>query len=176
MAAQEVIQQQQLHHVSGESDEEDFFGFKNPGDISDIDFEGLTSDSDDEESDESDGERLDTSQPWSPFLSNVRVEAYVSPTGPTFQPPEDPSALSLLEKLFGDKIINRIVQETNCYVNQKLTNNVENLAHWTDTTSVEIRAYLGVVIMMAINYLPQVALYWSSDVFLGNEAINTIRR
>ena len=109
MAAWEVIEPQQLHNVFGESDEEDFFGFKNPGDISDIDFEGLTSESDDEESDESDGERSDTSQPWSSSLSNVRVEAFVSPTGPTFQPPENPSALSLFEKLFGDEIINRIV-------------------------------------------------------------------
>ena len=30
------------------------------------------------------------------------------------------------------------------------------------------------MIMMAINYLPRVALYWSSDVFLGNEGIKKI--
>ena len=87
-------------------------------------------------------------------MSNIRVEAFVSPTGPTFQQPENPSALSLFEKLFGDEIIDRIVQETNHYAHQKLTNNTENLAHWIDTTRAEIRAYLGIVIMMAINYLP----------------------
>ena len=58
MVAREVIEQQQLHGIFGESDEEeDFFGFENPGDISDIEFEGVTSESHDEESDESDDER-----------------------------------------------------------------------------------------------------------------------
>ena len=101
IAAREVIEQKQLHDVFGESDkEEELFGFENRGDISDIDFEDLTSESDDEESDESDGERLDMSQPWTSSLSNVRVEAFVSLTGPTFQQPENPSALSLFQKLF----------------------------------------------------------------------------
>ena len=50
----------------------------------------------------------------------------------------------------------------------------ERLAKWKDATSNELRAYFGISIVMGINKLPQLALYWSSDPFIGNNGIQSV--
>ena len=52
-------------------------------------------------------------------------------------------------------------------VRQKLANNADRLAKWVDTTVEEIKAFLGLAIMMGINSLPQLAMYWSENPFIG---------
>ncbi|GBP91012.1 PiggyBac transposable element-derived protein 4 [Eumeta japonica] len=70
--------------------------------------------------------------------------------------------VEMFDNFFPVYIVNNIVEQTNLYAHQ---NNCKN---WTDVTSSEIRAYLGVLIMMGLNPLPDVELYWSSDPFYNN--------
>ncbi|KAF9417939.1 hypothetical protein HW555_005084, partial [Spodoptera exigua] len=53
-------------------------------------------------------------------------------------------------------IIESIVVETNRYAEHKQSKN------WTDVTSQEIKAYFGILIMMGLNPLPDMELYWST--------------
>ena len=38
----------------------------------------------------------------------------------------------------------------------------------------ELRAYFGIMIVMGINNLPELDLYWSSDPFYGNQEIKEV--
>ena len=73
---------------------------------------------------------------------------------------------------FNDEILNVIVRETNRYARQKLVG--QALDKWQDVTLFEIKAFLGVCVVMGVNPLPCTADYWSSDPFLGNEGIQKV--
>ena len=62
--------------------------------------------------------------------------------------------------------------ETNRYARQKLM--PAKLGKWTDVNVLELKAYLGVRIIMGINPLPATANYWSTDIYLGNEGIQKV--
>ena len=69
--------------------------------------------------------------------------------------------------LWPNTLCELIAQETNRYaiVDHKLKN-------WSDVTAEELWAFLGIiVIIMGIHRLPEIDNYWSSDRFLGVEAI-----
>ena len=44
---------------------------------------------------------------------------------------------------------------------------------WQETSVDELRALFGVTILMGINLLPQVRMYWDHDEFIGNTGIKT---
>ena len=71
-------------------------------------------------------------------------------------------------------MIDLIVKETNGYARQKLATNIARLNKWQDTTSQEVKAYLGICLIMGINNLPRLAMYWSSDPFIGNTGIQNV--
>ena len=48
------------------------------------------------------------------------------------------------------------------------------LEQWKDITSEEMRAYFGLCIIMGINSLLRIAMYWSSDSFIGNMGIQNV--
>ena len=57
------------------------------------------------------------------------------------------------------------------FKNEPGTNCVSVLGHdpaWYDVTMDEMRAYLGLLIFMGINKLPDYKLHWSKNKFLGN--------
>ena len=67
-----------------------------------------------------------------------------------------------------------IVVETNRYARQKLSTSPERLANFVLVTRAEIKAFMGINIIMGIAKLPQVALYWSSDDYFGNQGIKKV--
>ena len=71
-------------------------------------------------------------------------------------------------------MIDLIVRETNRYARQKLATNIARLNKWQDTTRQEVKAYLGICLIMGINNLPRLAMYWSSDQFIGNMGIQNL--
>ena len=42
-------------------------------------------------------------------------------------------------------------------------------------TLEEIKAFLGVSVVMGVNILPSISDYWSSNQFLGNEGIQKVK-
>lgn len=61
------------------------------------------------------------------------------------------------EKMFTGEVFELIIAETNRYANQK------SVVGWTDIDGPELKAFLGIVIIMGYNILPSMELYWSSD-------------
>ena len=84
--------------------------------------------------------------------------------------PPDASELAYFMLLFTLDIITRLVHETNLYAEQcQAARGVRNSA-WQPTTVEEMRAYIGVNILMGFHQLPEIDHYWSSDDMLGVHA------
>ena len=94
---------------------------------------------------------------WSNRAHPVIVNPCMAQAGPKVPLPQDP--LSLFSLFFDDDLVGLIVDETNRYAQQTLqgTNKV-----W-ETDASEIRAYMGFMILMGINKLPEIRDYWSVD-------------
>ena len=107
-------------------------------------------------------------------MTRIVVDEFVSPTGITFQVADDARQIDIFSELFGDVILAHIVTESNRYAHQKLAEHAERLAKYVDVTPPELKAYLGVCIVMGINSLPCTADYWSSDPYIGNEGIKKV--
>lgn len=73
--------------------------------------------------------------------------------------------IDFFTKIRDEAIFNKIVEETNLYAEQNTSKN------WTDTTVVEMKAFLGCLIYMGIHKLPSLKCYWSSDPILRVEAV-----
>ena len=65
-----------------------------------------------------------------------------------------------------NKLISHILSQTNLYATQKGHNFVTNDA--------EIKAFLGMNSIMSINKLPTIEHYWSTDRFIGNQALRDV--
>lgn len=76
--------------------------------------------------------------------------------------------ITIFYNFFPESVIESIVVETNRYASQKKSKN------WEDVTLQEMKAYFGVLIMMGLNPLPDMELYWSSDRFYNNPEISTV--
>lgn len=79
-----------------------------------------------------------------------------------FEFPHQCKEIEYFNKIFSDEILQLIVDQTNLYASQ----GPEPAKSWTDTSVEEIKALIGVIIMMGIHSLPHLANYWSSDPFL----------
>lgn len=76
--------------------------------------------------------------------------------------------IQAFEKFVTDYIIEIIVQQTNTYARQK------NSKNWSPVSSAEMKAYLGVLILMGLNPLPDTEMYWFSDTFYNNPEISRV--
>ncbi|XP_047998799.1 chimeric ERCC6-PGBD3 protein-like [Leguminivora glycinivorella] len=68
--------------------------------------------------------------------------------------------------LFPEELIAIMVNNTNIYANHTQSKS------WTNITTEEMKTYLGMIILMSINPLPDINLYWSSDEFYKNPVIS----
>ena len=97
---------------------------------------------------------------WSKDASPVAVTPCNEPAGPQVPLPSDP--LGLFSLFFDDTLVDLIVKETNRYAEQTLQGTDKE---WS-TDAAEIRAYMGFMILMGINHLPEIRDYWSTNEYL----------
>ena len=97
---------------------------------------------------------------WSIQATPVVVTPCTELAGPRVPLPHDP--LGIFSLYFDDNLVGMIVEETNRYAEQCLK---ESNKQWS-TDAEEIRAYLGFMILMGINRLPEIRDYWSTDTSL----------
>lgn len=71
-------------------------------------------------------------------------------------------------KIFDLQVIELLVTETNRYAMQNRSKN------WIDITAVEMKAFIGCLIVMGIHQLPALKHYWSSDPFLRVDAVASV--
>lgn len=65
--------------------------------------------------------------------------------------------VTLFEKLFTVEVLESIAFQTNLYAKQK------KVEGWTELDTKELKAFIGIIIIMGYNRLPSIDLYWSSD-------------
>ena len=175
--AENVVDEPDLAAVFEDSgDEGSFDGFQgrhsdNDSD-SDVDRAGLEDDS----GGPAPGGNTDDEEEarWTDHLSDFQVPPFTAPTGLTFNLPEHPNALDYFVKFVDDNLWDLIVEETNRYARQTLSDSPERLARYVPVTREEIKAFIGIHLIMGINELPTFALYWSSAEFLGNQGIKKV--
>ena len=99
--------------------------------------------------------------------SPVTVQQCTTPVGPRVPTSRDP--LEMFSHFFDHGLLSDIVRETNRYPVQCLAA-ANSHAMWT-TTVEELKAYLGFMIVMGINRLPEIRDYWSTDEKMHNTFI-----
>ena len=82
----------------------------------------------------------------------------VEPFGPSTILP--PTVLEVFQIFFTTALMVTVVQQTNLYAHQVRGCAAEG--QWTDITA-DMWAFLGFVILMGINQLPQLNLYWNTS-------------
>lgn len=95
--------------------------------------------------------------------SEVVVEAFGQAVGPTIPTSSDPTEMFLA--FFTPELIDQIVVETNRYASLSLSSTHSGdgpVPKW-ETDSNEVKAYLGLCILMGMNKLPDLYDYWSTD-------------
>ena len=128
---------------------------------SDIDFSEVEDESDENDESGSEGEgegkgkgegEGDEPVEWSDRLRNIHVDDFTLPVGITFELGNKAREIDGFKMFFNDEILNVIVRETNRYARQKLAG--QALDKWQDVTLVEIKAFIGVCVVMGVNPLP----------------------
>lgn len=76
--------------------------------------------------------------------------------------------VEIFQIFFPESLIKSIAIETNLYASQKNSNN------WSDISLEEVKAFLGIMIMMGLSPLPDADLYWSTDPFYNNPEISEV--
>ena len=149
--------------VAGDSDEEeeDFHGF------SDIEVEELDSESVSESDSEISDDNFDDIFEWKDNLSSVSVEDFTADFGPRHGLGLDASPKDFFDLFFGDDFFDLVVRATISYARSKFGD--QNFT----TDRDEMSAFFGLNILMGINELPKISLYWDSDLFLGNAGFKT---
>ncbi|XP_028409257.1 piggyBac transposable element-derived protein 4-like [Dendronephthya gigantea] len=146
--------------IAGESDEEeeDFFGF------SDIEVEEIESDSE-SDSEISSDDFIDIFE-WKDSLSSVNVEDFTADFGPCHGLGQDATPKDFFDLFFGNEFLDHVVHATISYARSKGDQNFS-------TVRDEMSAFFGLNILIGINRLPRISLYWDSDIFLGNPGFKT---
>lgn len=96
---------------------------------------------------------------------NPSSSGFSQHVGPTCSLPGTAKPIDYFMLFFDDNLLQLIVDETNLYAQQNPLSSTRYA--WYDTTISEIKAFLGLIIMMGIKRLPSYIDYWSSNPLLG---------
>ena len=112
---------------------------------------------------------------WSEMTRNIGIEPFMQDTGPNVANlAENGTPKDFFFELFKPTMIETIVEQTNKYARDMIAAKPNGDRLWEETNPAEIRAYLGVLILMGIHSLPRDKMYWSCDDRLGVPGINKV--
>ena len=92
--------------------------------------------------------------------------------GPVHSLPLDATPLDYFHLFWGSDFFQLLSDQTNLYAEQR--QRVKPDRRWYPTTPEEMRAFIGINVMMGIDRKPEVHHYWSTDPFLGNAGIQAV--
>ena len=105
-----------------------------------------------------------------------QTEDFTEQPGPNLPDGFDPVTASPIDYfwlLFPIQLIEVLVGFTNRYAAWKQHREGPD-PYWEDVTVPELRAFLGINILMGVNELPETDMYWSSDPLIGNAGIQKL--
>lgn len=170
MANETVIDPEVVALFEDSEDEGSFDGFNeldraglNLDNDSDLDLDDLETEEDDTDTEEEEA-------CWTDQLVDLQVPEFVAATGINLVL-NNPNELDIFLAFIADDLWDKMVEESNRYAHQKLDNRSEN---FRAITRAEMKAFIGINIIMGIDKLPAYALYWSTDEFFGNPGIKRV--
>ncbi|KAL0979753.1 hypothetical protein UPYG_G00189190 [Umbra pygmaea] len=98
----------------------------------------------------------------------ISIEPFSAVSGPQHSLGDDADTRDYFRLLFPDSLFEHIVEQTNSYALYRQRRSGKSDPHWHPTDLREMKAYIGLNILMGINQLPDVEMYWASDIFIGN--------
>ncbi|KAK3514124.1 hypothetical protein QTP70_005125 [Hemibagrus guttatus] len=98
----------------------------------------------------------------------ISIEPFTADSGPQHSLGDDADTLDYFRLLFPDSLFEHMVEQTNNYALYRQRRSGRSDAHWHPTDVREMRAYVGLNVLMGINQLPDYGMYWASDIFIGN--------
>lgn len=87
---------------------------------------------------------------------------YNRTSGPTSHIDRNSSPAQLFCRYFTDEVWELLVEETNRYANAN-SSDARHARPWYDTTVPEMKAFVGMLIIMGIVQLPRLELYWTTS-------------
>ena len=106
---------------------------------------------------------------------NSMNESYATDSGFTSISLKEPTPIAIFRNFFTKEILNLIIDQTNIYGNEKKQSSTQRkISKWKDVSREEIESFLGLVMLMGINDLPNIKLYWSKDMVFHNAFISSI--
>ena len=106
---------------------------------------------------------------WVATLTAPQLPECTSTPGPLHNLDNDNNELDFFKLVFPDSLLQNIVAETNRYAAARGPD-----SKWRDTTVEELRAYIGINIIMGIVVLPDQKSYWSTDPLFKSTGIPDI--
>lgn len=106
---------------------------------------------------------------WSYDLHPVDIAPFTEQVGPDHTLLPDNDLLKYFYLMINEDFFETAAQETNRYAEQEMTRKGSRDSIWYPTTSPEMKAFFGLNIIMGINQLPRIDIYWSENPFVGNE-------
>ena len=102
-------------------------------------------------------------------------ERFIGDGGFTSISLRDITPIPVFRSFFTEEILSLITDQTNIYGKQKQRKNSQNkTGRWKDVGIKNIESFFGIIIVMAINDLPDMKLYWSKDNIFHNSFITSI--
>jgi len=86
--------------------------------------------------------------------------------------------VAIYEQFVTDEIIRLMVTETNRYaqkfINEQALKRNSRVHEWKETNPVEMKQFLGTMLLMGVVQKPKIADYWSTNPVIGTPFVNTI--
>uniref|UniRef100_A0A669BFD8 Si:ch211-130m23.5 n=2 Tax=Oreochromis TaxID=8139 RepID=A0A669BFD8_ORENI len=98
----------------------------------------------------------------------ISIEPFSAVSGPQHSLGDDADTRDYFRILFPDSLFEHMVEQTNNYALYRQRRSGKSDPHWHPTDVREMKAYVGLNILMGINQLPDTGMYWASDIFIGN--------
>ena len=110
---------------------------------------------------------------WSEELHPIPpVVPFTETPGPVHQLSEGATPVDFLHLFWEPALFQLLADETNRYAVQRQVEKPDR--KWYPTTPEEMRAFIGVNIVMGIDQKPHISHYWSTDPYLGNAGIASV--
>ncbi|XP_028312825.1 piggyBac transposable element-derived protein 4-like [Gouania willdenowi] len=98
----------------------------------------------------------------------ISIEPFTAVCGPQHSLGDAADTRDYFRILFPDSLFEHMVEQTNNYALYRQRRAGKSDPHWHPTDVREMKAYMGLNILMGINQLPDTGMYWASDIFIGN--------
>lgn len=111
---------------------------------------------------------------WKPVdILPLEFEYFREGSLPNYEVPDDLTPLDIFEKIISLDVINYIAEETNRYGDSKRAQTPPGgkSSQWIHTDATELRNFFAIVIVMGLNKVPAIHLYWSKNPQFRNEFI-----